>query len=117
MAIMARTNRIVDPAKIGQVTFSSTAQVKRNSESGLDFAPAGALGTAVRVGPSTPVLCYNNSAAVAWVAFGSQAVAAPTGYANGLPIPANSMFVYNSGESEWIISNVATTFGYVPSGN
>jgi len=109
--------KIVDIGTIWQTVFGDEPGVLKTAEAGQDYAPIGALGAAVRVGAATTVLCYNNSGAVAWVKFGPQAVAVPTGFADGLPIPANSMREYNSGANEWVISNVATTFGYAPSGN
>jgi hypothetical protein len=107
--------KIVDFGTLWQTVFGDASGTLKTSDAGLDCSPIGALGSAVRVGAGASVRCYNNSNAVVWVKFGAQGVAAPTGYADGLPIPINSMVVYNSGASEWIISNAATTFGYTSS--
>jgi hypothetical protein len=74
----------------------------------------GPLGTAVGVDLGSLVAVFNNTGTTSFVALGtSSAVAAPTSPANGIPIPPNSYLIIPMGNNNWIISNVATTFGYL----
>lgn len=74
----------------------------------------GALNAAVGVDLGSLVAVYNNTASTSFVALGtSNAVAAPTSPANGIAIPPNSYLIIPMGNNNWIISNVATTFGYL----
>jgi hypothetical protein len=107
--------KIVDPSSIIQYLFDDATQVMRTAESGHDFKPIGALNAVTRIGAGVTIRCYNNTGAVHWVKFGTSAVTAPTNFADGLPVPANSFVDYNSGASEYIISDVATMFGYTAS--
>jgi len=61
------------------------------------------------------VLIFNNSATVSFVKTGTDAsnLPAPTGGANGIPIPPNDWLVISMGSNKYIRANAATTFGYV----
>lgn len=104
--------RITDPAKRDQASFADFAQTLRTAEAGLDLTPVGAIAPAVRIGESTPILVFNSGASIAYVAFGAQTVAAPTGPANGIPVLPNEKLMLNSGPNAWIIASSAAVFGY-----
>ena len=105
-----RVNKVTNPQQILQQTFADKSGVVRQSESGLDWTPKGAAGSAVRVGPGCPILCYNSIGTVGFVTFGVQSMAAPTGPTDGIPILPNSTFVINSGDLEWVRASAATIF-------
>jgi hypothetical protein len=105
-----RITKITNPMQIFQAIFGDSAGVVRASESGLDWTPKGAAGTAIRVDQGTPCLCFNSSGSVQFVAFGDQTVAAPSSASNGIPILAGQTFIVNSGEKEWIRASAASVF-------
>lgn len=75
----------------------------------------GSLGTP---GVKTPqfgatVAVFNNSATVDFVAVGPQTATAPTGGANGIPVPPYAYIYVSMGANQFIISAAATTFGYL----
>jgi hypothetical protein len=110
-----KTKKVTSVTNLGtmqQAVFADAAAVIRVAESGLDWHPLGSITTAVLCQPNTPVLIYNSTGTVLFVAFGSQTVAAPTSAANGLPVPANSTVVYNSGVNSWVIGSAAGLFAY-----
>lgn len=109
---MAKKNKAIDPAKIGISSYDSRAQVQKNSDAGLSWKPLGSISTAVRVGAHTPVMIFNNSGAISFVAFGDASLASPTNPSNGLPVSDYERVVFNSGENEYIRSNSALVFVY-----
>lgn len=109
---MAKNLKALDPARIGIKSFSNLAEVNKNSDAGLSWTPLGAANAAIRVGPKTPVMCFNNTGAVVFVSFGDQIMAAPSAPANGMPVPANSFVVYNSGDQTWVRASSANCFVY-----
>ncbi len=108
-----KLTKITDPAKISQLTFDENAQVRRTAHAGLELTPMGPINTAQRVGPGVPILVFNSGAAVAYVKFGNQSMAAPAGPADGIPILPNEKFVVNSGLLEWIIASSNSVYGYL----
>jgi hypothetical protein len=111
---MARKlTKLNDIAKIPQTTYSTDAQVHRNSESGLSFAPIGAVATKTKIGQSLPVMFYNSTGTVAFIKFGDSTVAGPFTAADSLPVFPNSTAIYNSGASDWVIASTATVFVYL----
>lgn len=73
----------------------------------------GALNAGVQVPQKGATMAvFNNSAAVAFVALGAQTASAPSSPANGIPIPPYSYIYVCMGINQFIISNVATVFGY-----
>lgn len=109
---MKKINKVTDLGKIRQAVFADEASVNRHSESGLDWTPIGDVATAIRVGQAAPVLAFNSTGAVLYVAFGDEGMAAPTGPANGIPVAAGEKFVINSGANEFIRSSAAGLFAY-----
>jgi len=109
---MKKIKRVVDPAKITQLEFSSESCSMRTSETGLSLVPVGAVGTRVRVGISTAVMVFNAGASVAYVRFGDAAVSSPTGPGDGIPIASGEKLVINSGASEYVIASSASVFAY-----
>jgi hypothetical protein len=82
------------------------------AESGHFWSPIGAISAATIVGESTPVMIYNASGATAYVSFGDQAMAAPTGATDGIPILNGEKFVVNSGSYRWARASAANVFAY-----
>jgi hypothetical protein len=109
---MKRIRKILDIGSIVQSIFADGAATIRVAESGLDLSILGALGAGVRVGSGAPIMCFNSAGAVAYVSFGVQGLAAPTGPTNGIPVPAGQSIMLNSGDQEWIRSSAATVYGY-----
>lgn len=71
----------------------------------------GPLTTAVDVGLGALVAVYNDSAATAFVASGTSAVAVAS-VANGYAIPPNSYIIIATGEDGWVRGSGATVYGY-----
>lgn len=109
---MAKKAKTIDPARIGITSYDVPAQVQKNSDAGLSWKALGAASAAVRVGQHTPVMVFNTSGTLGFVAFGGASVAAPTAATNGLPALNNIPVVYNSGESEYIRASGANIFVY-----
>ena len=126
---MAETKKTLPPstgpANQTQLRFNEDACSDKVSETGFNYfygasnaeGLLGALNTAKRCGKFKPVMVFNVSAAVVYVKFGDSTVTAPTGGADGVPIPPNNYVVLASGQNEFVISNVATTFGYAAKEN
>jgi len=110
---MKQYNKVTNPATIAQLTFQDSASVQKNSESGLEWSPLGAIGAAIKVGEGIPVLVFNSGGTVAYVAFGDYNMAAPTGPTDGVPVFPNEKFVVNSGAKTWVRASAAAVFGYV----
>lgn len=65
--------------------------------------------------PGSILYIYNNAATIAWVALSTDpAVAAPTGFANGIPLKPNDWTVLSAGENSFIYSSAATVGLYEP---
>lgn len=109
------TKKITSITNLGtmqQAAFADAAAVIRVAQAGLDWNPLGSITTAVQCQPNTPVMIYNSTAGVLYVAFGSQTVGAPTTAANGIPVLANSLTVLNSGANAWVIASATGAFAY-----
>jgi len=104
--------KVSDPAKIGQKSFSDIAEVQKNSDAGLSWTPLGDAATAKRVGKKTPVMVFNSTGSIGYVSFGAAAVASPAAPASSLPVLPNSVIVFNSGENEYVRTSAATLFVY-----
>lgn len=109
---MKKITKVVDIGTVIQSVFAAAAGVVRVAQSGLDLKPLGALNSAKKVGAGSPVMVFNSGASTDYVTFGAATVSAPSGAADGIPIPSQQSVLLNSGDSEWIISKAATTFGY-----
>lgn len=107
-----KITNVTNAGTVVQAVFADLAAVIRTVNAGLDWKPVGALGTAVRVTENTPVMVFNSAGAVAYVAFGIQTMAAPTGPTDGIPIAAGEKFVLSSGDFAWVRASAATVYGY-----
>jgi hypothetical protein len=105
-----------DPGKIQQDIFSAAAKVQKKADGGLSWVAKGPANVATRVDTSTPVMFFNSSTTVAYVSFAttSTGISAPTGAANGLPVPGGQTVVYNSGSNCYYIASAATILSYQP---
>lgn len=57
---------------------------------------------------------YNNSTTTGWVALSTQTIgSAPTGFANGIPLPPNSWSYINTGDNTQVYLS-ATAAAYIP---
>lgn len=104
--------KVSDPGRIGQKSFSLIAEVQKNSDAGLSWTPLGEASAAIRVGKKTPIMLFNSTGVIGYVAFGDSAMAAPTAPANGIPVLPNSIIILNSGENEFVRASVNTIFAY-----
>lgn len=109
---MKKIKKLTDIGTIQQAVFADNASVNRVAEAGLDLLPVGSLSNAVRIGEATPIMIFNSGGAVAYVAFGAQDMAAPSGPTNGIPVPAGQLLMLNSGASAWVRASAATVYGY-----
>jgi hypothetical protein len=103
---------ITNIGTILQAIFADLSAVIRVAQAGLDWTPKGDLTNAVRVGENTPVMLYNSTGGVLFVAFGDQSMSAPTGATDGIPIAAGEKFVLNSGAKAWVRGSAAGIFAY-----
>jgi hypothetical protein len=111
---MARkVKRITDLGSIFQAIFADLAGIMKTSDGGLDWVIKGSATTAVRVGENATVMLYNSTGGTLFVAFGAQAMAAPTAATDGLPVLAGETRVYNSGSNPWVRASAAGVFAYV----
>lgn len=104
--------RLTDLGTVIQSIFADIASVVRVAESGIDLAPVGTITAQVRVDENTPVLVYNSTAGVLFVAFGDDGMSAPTAATDGIPVQATSTLMLNSGSSRWIRGSAAGMFAY-----
>ncbi|MCH7925797.1 MAG: hypothetical protein IIC51_09720 [Planctomycetes bacterium] len=72
----------------------------------------GVLTAAVRIKENTPIMIFNSTGGVIFVAFGAQAMSAPTDATDGIPILAGETFMLNSGNEAWVRASAAGVFGY-----
>jgi hypothetical protein len=76
-------------------------------------APVGALGSAYNTQLGTTMMFFNSDTAVHYVKFGGAAVTAPSGPADGIPLPPGQLVVMNIGPTNSaVISDSALVFGY-----
>lgn len=77
------------------------------------LVPRGAANVALDFDAGTSVALYNNSATVAYVAFGtSNALAVPTGPTDGIALRPNDYTVVPMGDKKWLRANTATVYAY-----
>lgn len=103
---------LTDLGTMQQGVFADAATVIRVAQAGLDWNPLGDCSTAKQCQPNTPVMIYNSTGATVFVAFGAQAMGAPTTAANGIPVLAGEKFVANSGVNSWVRASAALVFAY-----
>lgn len=117
-----KTKNSSSPSLQAQLKFSDDSCTDKVSESGHNFFHGtsnaegllGDLAAGVVVDKYSPVYVFNTTGSTAFVAFGDAGLAAPTGGANGIPIPAARGLMLNSGDNTVIRSSVAGLFGYTP---
>lgn len=107
-------SKIVDPAKIFQLIFDNLSESIKVAPIGFNYKPVGSIATAVKVGFNTPVMIYNPTNAVAFVAFGDSNVAAPASAATGIPVLPNEKAILSSGPSTQFVIASAALFAYIP---
>jgi hypothetical protein len=74
----------------------------------------GALDAAKSVGLGAGVRCINTDAVVHYVAIGAAAMAAPTGFTDGIAIPAGQLVVINTADlGDYIRSDSNKVGGYL----
>lgn len=110
---MRKIRRIVDLGSIMQAIFADLAGVIKTADGGMNWVPKGAATAAVRVGENAPVMLFNSTGGVLFVAFGDQTMGAPADATNGLPVLAGETVVYNSGDKAWVRASAAGIFAYV----
>lgn len=109
---MKKIRKITDIGTVIQAIFAEEPGAIRVAESGLEWSPIGSLATAKRVGVTSPIRIFNSSGAIAYVAFGDEAMLAPTGPTDGIPVPGGAVVVLNSGAKNWVRSSAGTVYGY-----
>lgn len=112
MANTKPVTSITNQGTVIQAIFADAAAVLRVAQAGLDWHPLGSITSAVRCGSNTPVMVYNSTGGVLYVAFGAQAMSAPTTAANGIPIAGGEKFVLSSGVNAWVMGSGAGLFAY-----
>jgi len=112
-----KLTKITDPGRIHQMTYSEDEQTLNASETGLSWAPIGAINTAKKVEEATAVMLFNGAGAVAFVKFGDKDVTAPASAADGIPVPAGQTLIVNSGKNEYVRASAATVFAYTSGNN
>jgi len=119
MADRPKPRFVTSPSEAGQLQYNEHAMALRQLDAGGHYpleAPyfLGAIGTAKRCGKFASVRVANTAATGAFVAFGvDNTLAAPTGIADGLYIPPNSVVYLSAGENAWIRASAATVQGAV----
>ena len=79
-------------------------QVGATTCAGRDVSGAGPF----PVNPGSILYFYNNANTVAWVGLGTTDPAAPTGFANAIPLTPNAWTPLSAGENSFVRSSAAT---------
>jgi len=102
-----------DPNEIGSAQFDPTSGGKRVLEVGKTLSILGTLDTAKFAVAGATVWCFNTDTAAHYVKTGGSSVAAPTGLADGIAIPAGDYFAVCMGLDTYIRSDSNKVGGYV----
>jgi len=102
-----------DAQEISAAQYDVNVGAQKNYEVGKLLRPLGDLATAKSANPGATIYCYNEDTATHWVKTGASAVAAPTGSANGIPIPPTSYFAVATGMDSFIRSDSNKVFGFL----
>jgi hypothetical protein len=102
----------IDQQAASSVEHNNLAGAKKVFSAGPGLDIIGSVATAFNCGKGASLWLYNNSSSVAFVRFGAAAVAAPTGIADGIAIPANSYIELNSGNNDFVRASAATVGCY-----
>jgi hypothetical protein len=77
------------------------------------LVPLGAANTVQSPGQGRTIAFFNsNASTVRWVRFGNNTVTAPTGYADGVPLPPGEYTILGLGPNTSYIANNADVFAY-----
>lgn len=76
------------------------------------LVPAGAADSERRFEAGVTIAFFNSDTVVHWVAFGATGLAAPTGYADGIPLAPRQFTVLAAGADTAAISDSAGVFAY-----
>ena len=125
MATKKAKGNATGPGNQSQLRFNEGAVSDKVSESGFHFfygasnaeGLLGDIAAGADVPKFRPVMLCNSTAGNLFVAFGDSGLAAPTGGANGVMIPANSCVVLSSGDNVRVRSSAAGVFAYVADDN
>lgn len=111
-----RMRKSVSASVIPELVFNRDGNSFKVSETGFSVETfLGTLNTAKECGKNKPVMIANSAGTVAYVKFGDSAVVAPTGLADGVMVPPNSLIVLASGSNTHVIASAVTVGGYVGS--
>jgi hypothetical protein len=100
---------------VDELVYNEAAGARKVLPLGGLLTPVGALGAAYNAGAGATVAVFNNTASPIFFAVGDAAVVAPTGPANGVPVPAYSYFYASLGANTHIIASSASGFGFLVS--
>lgn len=75
--------------------------------------PMGNLGTQVLVNAGSTIWVFNSDTAIHYVITGASGLAAPTGPANGIPVPPGEYICISNAGDNGIRSDSALVFGYL----
>ena len=107
-----RTTNVLDHQEIANNEYNQISGAEKNLNVGPKLIPRGliitASATAFGSGNGKIIEVYNNSAATLFFNSGDSSLAAPTGPANGIAVPANSYRLYAMGADTHLRSNDAT---------
>lgn len=108
---------ITDLGQIERRVYNPESESRLVSQAGLQMDPQGALAaTATRVPAHEPIVIYNPSNAVVYIAFGDAAsLAAPTTAANGFPVLKDEKVVLNPGKHCFMRASAVGCFWYISS--
>ena len=78
-----------------------------------DLQPIGAISAIQKTEQGKTIALFNSDTAIHWVKFGDASVAAPTGFADGLPVPPGQYSFFSVGRNCGFRSDSALVFAYV----
>jgi hypothetical protein len=111
--IRPKSTNVVSAGEIGQLAFNEKACAQKNVIVGGSYDILGPIGNAVRVGPYASIMVANTDAAAGhYVALGDSSIAAPTGLADGIYVPAGGILYISSGLNTYIRSDSASVGAY-----
>ncbi len=106
--------KITDLGKIIQSIFEDASHVIKTANAGIAVSNAGvALNAALRIGENQPIMIFNSSGSVQYVAFGVSGLSAPSAPTDGIPVKAGDIVFLNSGSYAWVRASAASVYGYV----
>lgn len=113
MATKPSVKHQTSPGLIGQLTFSEPSVATRIVNSGGAYDILGSAASAVRVGQFASLMLANTASSAAYVKFGDSTVTAPTGIADGIYLPPNSLTPLASAYDTYVIASGSTVGVYL----